>query len=208
MDLLLVAAQGFLTCLGLIMVIGSQNAFILRHGILRSHVFLIATVSLLGDVILITLGVNGLGALVQSSKTLQLIAVIGGSIFLITYGAIAFRAAWQQKALTIHIPEHQITDHYLKLTLMALGFSILNPHAWLDAGIILGSIGGQLESATERHIFTIGALVGSAVWFYGLAFAAWQLAPYLRKPRVWLFINLGVGCMMWAIAANLIWDYW
>ena len=207
MTLTTVILQGFLTGLGLIMVIGSQNAFILRHGILRSHVFLVATVSLLGDIVLITLGVNGLGTLVQSSPILQLITVIGGGIFLITYGAVAFRAAWQKQVLNIHIPEHQLTDHKIKLVLLALGFSILNPHAWLDAAIILGSIGGQLDTAVERHLFTLGALLASAVWFYTLALAAWKLAPLLRKPRAWQLINVGVGCMMWGIAANLIWDF-
>jgi L-lysine exporter family protein LysE/ArgO len=203
----LIFIQGFITCMGLIMVIGSQNAFILRHGVQRNYVFMIATVSLLGDVVLITLGVNGLGTLVQSSQVLQLVAVIGGSIFLISYGATAFYAAWQKKVLEMHMPDHKMVGHRLKLIMMALGFSILNPHAWLDAAVILGSIGGQLESSFERHIFTIGALIGSAVRFYSLALMAWKLAPYLRKQRVWQVINISIGCMMWLIAANLIWDY-
>src|ERR1700678_3029738 len=94
--------QGFITCIGLIMVIGSQNAFILRHGIQRNYVFLIATVSLLGDMVLIGLGVNGLGTLVQSSDILQLIMVIGGSLFLTAYGCFAFYSAWQKKTLEVH----------------------------------------------------------------------------------------------------------
>lgn len=207
MDLSLIVLQGFLTGLGLIMVIGTQNAFILRQGIMQNHVFLIATVSSLGDIFLITLGVNGLGTFVQTSPVLQLIMVIGGSLFLITYGSFAFKAAWEKQVLNANVEEHPVVDKASKIILLALGFSILNPHAWLDAGIILGSIGGQLDTAAQRHCFTVGAIVASFVWFYSLALMASKLAPLLRKPRVWQVINVGVGIMMWAIAANLIMDY-
>lgn len=207
MDLSLIVLQGFLTGIGLIMVIGTQNAFILRQGIMRNHVFLIATVSSLGDIFLITIGINGLGTFVQTSHMLQLFMVIAGSIFLFTYGGFAFKAAWEKQVLDVDLSAPPVVDRALKVILMALGFSILNPHAWLDAGIILGSIGGQLDSAAQRHCFTIGAIMASFVWFYTLAFAAWKLAPYLSKPRVWQTINIIVGLMMWGIAANLIYDY-
>jgi L-lysine exporter family protein LysE/ArgO len=207
MSLTSIFFQGFFTCIGLIMVIGSQNAFILRHGIQRNYVFLIATISLLGDFVLIGLGVNGLGALVQSSDILQLIMVIGGGGFLITYGCFAFYSAWQKKTLEVHVQKNPLVHHRNKLILLALTFSLLNPHAWLDAAVILGSIGGQLDEAIERYFFTFGALLGSAIWFYGLAFFAWKLAPVLQRPRVWQGINILVGCLMWAIAYNLIEHY-
>lgn len=189
------------------MVIGSQNAFILRHGIQRNHVFLIATVSLLGDFVLIGLGVNGLGTLVQTSDILQLIMVVGGSLFLFTYGCFSFYSAWQKKALEMHTQKNPLAHQRHKIILLALTFSLLNPHAWLDAAVILGSIGGQLELAVERYSFTLGALLGSAIWFYALALFAWKLAPILQKPRVWQVINILVGCLMWGIALNLILHY-
>ena len=208
MELFAIFIQGFLTGMALIMVIGSQNAFILRHGIQRNHVFAIATVSILGDVVLITLGVNGLGTLVQHSPILKLIMVIAGSLFLLIYGGSAFYAAWKQQALNIPLTAEPLKSHLYKLILLALGFSVLNPHAWLDAAIILGSIGGQFALANQRHSFTLGAVIASAVWFYTLAFGAWQLAPYLRKPLAWQIINVVVGVMMWGIAGILIYDYW
>ena len=208
MGLFAIFTQGFLTGIALIMVIGSQNAFILRHGIQRNHVFAIATVSILGDIVLITLGVNGLGSLVNNSPILKLIMVIAGSLFLFVYGSSAFYAAWKQQTLNIPLSAEPLKSHLFKLILLALGFSVLNPHAWLDAAIILGSIGGQFDLANQRHSFTLGAIVASAVWFYTLAFGAWQLAPYLRKPLSWQIINIVVGFMMWGIAGSLLFEYW
>lgn len=199
--------QGLVTCIGLIMVIGSQNAFILRQGVQRKYVFLIATVSLLGDIVLIGLGVNGLGAFVQSHPFLELMMVIGGSLFLTTYGCFAFYSAWKKEALDMNGENIPVPHSRHKTIMLALTFSLLNPHAWLDAAVILGSIGGQLDNAIERYIFTAGALLGSTIWFYSLAFFAWKLAPYLRSHQVWRWINISVGVLMWGIAFSIIKHY-
>ncbi len=56
------AATGFAAGLTLIVAIGSQNAFVLRQGLRRSHVVLVVAVCALSDLLLIGLGVGGLGA--------------------------------------------------------------------------------------------------------------------------------------------------
>ena len=50
---------GFFLGLSLIVAIGAQNAFVLRHGILRQHVFYIALFCAVSDATLIFLGVTG-----------------------------------------------------------------------------------------------------------------------------------------------------
>ena len=51
---------------GLIIAIGAQNAFVLRQGLKKQHVFLVALVCTLCDAALITLGVAGFGSVVGS----------------------------------------------------------------------------------------------------------------------------------------------
>ena len=51
---------GFFLGLSLIMAIGAQNAFVLRHGILQQHVFYIALFCAVSDTALIFLGVTGI----------------------------------------------------------------------------------------------------------------------------------------------------
>ena len=51
---------GFFLGISLIVAIGSQNAFVLRQGILREHVFYIALFCSIADTLLIILGVSGI----------------------------------------------------------------------------------------------------------------------------------------------------
>ena len=51
---------GFFLGLSLIVAIGAQNAFVLRQGILRQHVFSIALFCSISDALLIILGVAGI----------------------------------------------------------------------------------------------------------------------------------------------------
>ncbi|MBT4003664.1 MAG: LysE family transporter, partial [Chloroflexi bacterium] len=57
-----ILSQGLLFGFGLIIAIGAQNAFVLRQGLKKSHVFITAFISALGDTLLMILGVGGLGA--------------------------------------------------------------------------------------------------------------------------------------------------
>ena len=59
------AVEGFLLGASLIIAIGAQNAFVLRQGLQRRHVFAVATVCVVSDAVLIAAGVAGLGALVK-----------------------------------------------------------------------------------------------------------------------------------------------
>ena len=51
---------GFFLGLSLILAIGAQNAFVLRHGILQQHVFYIALFCSITDSFLIILGITGI----------------------------------------------------------------------------------------------------------------------------------------------------
>ena len=62
------AATGFFTGFSLILAIGAQNAFILRQGLLRSHVFPLALFCAVSDAILITAGVAGFGVVVERTR--------------------------------------------------------------------------------------------------------------------------------------------
>ncbi len=65
--------QGYGLGAGLIMAIGAQNAFVLRQGLKRQHLFVTASISTLCDAILILLGVGGLGALIASVPAILLL---------------------------------------------------------------------------------------------------------------------------------------
>ena len=67
--------EGLGVSAGLIIAIGAQNAFVLKQGIKREHVFVSAALCVAIDIVLISAGVFGLGAVIERSKILLPIAV-------------------------------------------------------------------------------------------------------------------------------------
>ena len=82
------ALTGFATGFSLILAIGAQNAFVLRQGLLKAHVFWLCLLCAVSDAVLIAAGVAGFGAITASVPLLPRIMSIGGGMFLLAYGAL------------------------------------------------------------------------------------------------------------------------
>lgn len=76
----------------------------------------------------------------------------------------------------------------------------LNPHVYLDTVVLLGAISAQWA---QPWVFGAGAMVGSFLFFFSLGYGARLLAPVFARPRSWQWLEFGVGCVMWLIAAKL-----
>lgn len=184
----------------LIIAIGAQNAFVLRQGLKRQSVFLITSICILCDCVLIALGSAGVGTLIATSPLLMQIATWGGALFLILYGARAFHSALNPGALET-AEAAPVSQGRMFMTVLAV--SLLNPHVYLDTVVLLGSIAGRHEG-TARIAFALGAMLASTIWFYGIGFGARALAPVLARPAAWRVIDLLVGVIMWLIAFTLL----
>ncbi|MEG2030213.1 MAG: LysE/ArgO family amino acid transporter [Janthinobacterium sp.] len=182
------------------MAIGTQNAFLLKQGLKRHYVLTCILVCLLCDAILISAGVAGMGTFIADNPNFLLWAKAGGATFLIAYGLRAAKSAWRPTAMTVSAAK--APEGYWAVIGAALAFSLLNPHAFLDTVILLGSIGGQHEGS-GRFYFAGGAIVASALWFFLLGFGARYLAPVFAKPMAWRVLDGIIALVMWAIAASL-----
>ncbi|AWI74943.1 amino acid transporter [Parazoarcus communis] len=194
--------NGFMLTLGLIMAIGAQNAHVLRQGLRGEHVLLTVVVSVLCDVSLILLGMNGLGAVFSANPDWMEAARYGGAAFLGWYGLRSLRSALAGGSLQADAGQRRRLT-WRQALLTAAGFSLLNPHAYLDTVVLLGSIGNS-QAAELRPLFTAGAIAGSVCWFVLLGYGARLLAPVFRRPRAWQVLDGGVALMLWSIAAWLI----
>lgn len=194
--------QGFALGAGLIIAIGAQNAFVLRQGLKREHHFSIATTCFLIDTGLIALGGAGVGTLVASTPLLATGAAVFGAVFLFAYGTIAFRRAWRGETLKTENGDAPSRMPLRTALLTTLGFSLLNPHVYLDTVVLLGGISGQYPWP-GRLWFLLGAAAASFTWFYALAFAATKLAPLFRAPITWKILDVSIALVMWAIAVSL-----
>lgn len=193
--------EGCGTGAGLIIAIGAQNAFVLKQGLLKNHVFATAIVCSVIDAALIAVGVGGFGAILTSNLLLLSAARWGGAAFLFYYGFRSFRAVFKAESLRLDGSRDRPD---LKMTLVTvLALSLLNPHVYLDTVVLLGSIGAQFP-ASERLFFALGAMLSSFIWFFTVGYGARYLAPLFQKPVAWKVLDFLIGCIMWGIALSLL----
>jgi L-lysine exporter family protein LysE/ArgO len=192
--------KGFATSAALIVAIGAQNSFVLRQGIRREHVFVVVMVCALSDALLIALGVAGLGALVQRSQTLLMVARYGGAAFLIGYGVLAARRALRPSSMSAAVDE---STSLRVAVVTCLAFTYLNPHVYLDTVVLLGSIASQQPDGS-RLWFGVGATASSFVWFFALGYGARVLRGVFERPIAWKILDGAIALIMWTIALSLV----
>lgn len=194
------ALSGFLLGASLIIAIGAQNAFILRQGLLREHVFILSLICALSDALLITAGVAGLGALIAQSPTLISVVTLGGAAFLFWYASIAFRRAFHTEVLQAATAG----NGNLKVAIgTVLALTFLNPHVYLDTVVLLGGLSARFEGF-NRAAYGAGAALASFIWFFGLGYGARLLQPIFAKPAAWRVLDVLIGLVMAGIALSLL----
>jgi len=198
------ALEGLGLGAGLIIAIGAQNAYVLRQGLRRQHVFVVASLCFLIDCTLIALGTGGFAGLLRAVPSLPGIAAWGGALFLAAYSLRAFHAALKPGSLD-DADAASAGNGLRAAMLTALALSLLNPHVYLDTVILLGGIAARYAAET-RVAFALGAMTASGLWFYGLGYGARSLAPLFRSPRAWRLLDAFVGCVMAALAVSLVLD--
>ncbi|MEN8739466.1 MAG: LysE/ArgO family amino acid transporter [Phaeobacter gallaeciensis] len=193
--------SGFALGFSLILAIGAQNAFVLRQGLRRQHVFWICLTCAGSDAVLIYAGVLGFGSLTQALPGIEAIMRFGGAAFLIWYGARSLLAAWRGGAALEAAGQGDQSAPLLPILATVLALTWLNPHVYLDTVVLLGTISAQDPAPL---IFGLGAVLASFTFFFSLGYGAGLLAPVFAKPRSWQVLEAVVGLTMWAIAANLL----
>ena len=188
--------HGFWLGFGLIVAIGAQNAFLLKQGLLRQHVFLLCLVASLCDSLLIILGVAGFGSFIRSQPFLIDIVKYGGVVFLSVYGLLAFWRAYNSDAMNIDSAK----SSSLKVSLLTLlAFTFLNPHVYLDTVILLGAVSLSYVGF-PLLLFTIGSCTASCLWFFLLGYGARTLAPLFSREVSWRILDIFIGFVMISLA--------
>ncbi|MEX0367359.1 MAG: LysE/ArgO family amino acid transporter [Ruegeria sp.] len=190
---------GFALGFSLILAIGAQNAFVLRQGLRREHVFALCLTCAVSDAVLIAAGVAGFGALAGAVPWFEPVMRYGGAAFLLWYGARSLRSAWTGGA-AMQAGNGQGTSLRAALVTV-LAFTWLNPHVYLDTVVLIGSISAQYD---DRLSFALGAMFSSFVFFFSLGYGAGLIAPLFARPQAWQVLDTLIGLTMWAIALKLV----
>lgn len=194
------AITGYFTAISLILAIGAQNSFILRQGLLKSHVFALCLFCALSDALLITLGVAGFDRLIDVIPGLPFALTVSGGIFLFVYGLTRFYAAWKGTY------EMEISGKGLDFwPAIAVVFACtwLNPHVYLDTVGLIGAVSTQFPTGSEKVVFGTAAALASFTFFFSLGYSARFLAPLMQTAQTWRVLDLGIGAIMWFISLGL-----
>ena len=192
------ALTGLFTGLSLIVAIGAQNAYVLRQGLARKHVFVIVLICSLSDALLIALGVLGLGQVIQAAPLVLEVIRWFGVAYLIWFGFSSLRRAF--KAEKLEASDKQVST-LRTAVLTTLSLTFLNPHVYLDTVIFVGGLAHQFGDQTIY--FALGAILASFIWFFSLGFGASRLSPLMAKPFFWKILDTAIALIMFSIAVAL-----
>ncbi|BBA95836.1 putative transporter [Actinacidiphila reveromycinica] len=188
---LLAVLAGLGTGLSLLVVIGAQNAFVLRQGILRQHVPAVVVICAVSDIVLISAGVGGIGTVVRRWPAALTVSAWLGAAFLVTYGVLAARRALRPERLTA-ADGAGASARAAVLTCLAMTW--LNPHVYLDTVLLVGSVANSYGHA--RWLFGAGAAAASTMWFTGLGFGARLLRRPFARPGSWQVLDAVIAVVM------------
>lgn len=195
---------GLALSLSLIMAIGPQNAHVMRMGLRREHLWLTVAICVVTDVALIAVGVGGLAQLGGLPAKVLGALTGAGAVLLFLYGAQAMQRFVRPAALAVGAGDAAEPGMSRRRAVgLALAMSWLNPHAWLDTAVLMGTA-SLAYARPDNAVFGLGAAAGSALWFVALGVAMWSLGSRLKAPWVWRALDGLVALMMWGTALWLL----
>ncbi len=197
--------QGFLLQASLILALGAQNIFVLNSGLRKERHLLVAFVSSVCDTLLIFVGVLGVATVFVEFPLLKIGLGVLGVGFLLFYGFLKLREA------RVGVQISQLSSNATTLkqaVLTSLGFSLLNPHVYLDTVVLVGGYSSKFGEFIERFYFGVGASSFSVLWFFGLAILASIASRFLNNPKAMGRVSLISGLILVLLAFKLGADVW
>lgn len=199
-SMLSIFIQGFLLQASLILALGAQNIFVLNSGLRKQRHLLVAFVSSVCDTLLIFIGVLGVATFFVQYPLMKIGLGVVGVGFLLFYGFVKLNEA--RKGVEISQSSQQVST--IKQTILtSLGFSLLNPHVYLDTVVLVGGYSSKFESFLERFYFGLGASSFSTIWFFGLALLASLVSGFLNNSKAMRVVSLVSGIILVLLALKL-----
>ena len=193
---------GFFLGSSLIVVIGAQNIFVLRQGIMRQHIFVTSTYCSISDTVLIFLGIIGVSIFFDNFiyKYSDFLFAFS-AIWLFSYGLIRFFSALKSNS-SISIELEKKKDIFSTLYMLTV-LTFANPHVYLDTVVLIGSVSQQF-SGNEKYLFGVGASLSSFIFFFSLAYGAKLIIPFMKNKSSWRILDFSIALIMFIISFNLI----
>lgn len=186
--------EGLFLQASLILALGAQNLFILESGLKKHYPVGVSFVCFFCDLLLITLGVAGAASIFSLYPELKILIGGLGAIFLFQYGLSKVLNSDRGFSAADVLGDKSLK----KSILLAVTFSILNPHAYLDAFVLIGGFSSKYADLSDRLMLGLGAAIFSLLWFLMLSGASSTMKPLLANPkRLRLFMTTAGLCLIY-----------
>ena len=178
---------GFSTGLSLILAIGAQNLFVIEQGIKKNNIFLVTSICIVGDFLLIFFGIFIFHFIKNFINDLiNLLLSIGLVLFLLNF-------IWSKIKTFKHdivISQTHTQMSKIKIALQTFAFTFLNPHVYSDTVFILGNLSKNFLTISDKILFGLGASLASFIFFYFLGYGAQSLRLYFLNKQIWKLVNI------------------
>jgi L-lysine exporter family protein LysE/ArgO len=192
-------AQGFAIGLGMFVCPGPKDVLILREALRRRGALGLIAIGSLSDALLISIGIGGVSAALSGSPHLQTVALWLGILLLVVHGASAARRSVLGAAGPAARSDWVAAGSRRNALAALVACSLLNPAAWVDTLLIVGSVGAALPQSRQAS-FAAGAVFSSVVWFSALVICAGALGRLMTRTHSWRVLEGIVAVAMFGIA--------
>jgi L-lysine exporter family protein LysE/ArgO len=194
--------EGFLLQASLIFALGAQNLFVLESGLKREHPLVVSLVCCLCDLALIMLGVAGAATLLSKHPEAKITIGVIGVVFLFQYGLGKFLST----ATSCESGKILGVGSLRRSVMLSITFSMLNPHAYLDAFVLIGGYSTKYAMIGDRLTLGLGAAAFSGLWFLILSSASTFMKPLLGDPLKMRKIMIFSGILLMVLSGRLGWE--
>lgn len=194
--------EGLLLGAGLFTSVGPKDAFVIKRSISSPHLLSIALVCAGSDALLIVLGAQGLSSLLSQHPGVASAALWAGIAYLAGYGLLALRSAiWRRQPEHVDGPRTGSEPTRSRTVLATAAVSLLNPYAWIDTVLLLGTVIVS-HTPAARAPFAIGAMTASLAWFLMLTYGARACRAWFARTLAWRMLDCFVAVMMLGFAVR------
>jgi L-lysine exporter family protein LysE/ArgO len=182
--------QGLTMGLAYVAPIGMQNMFVINTALTqsRSRAYLTALIIIFFDITLALACYFGIGAVIQSSKLIELAVLFVGSLVVIWIGLSLLRDKGEmQESASVNMP-------LIKVVTSACVVTWFNPQALIDGSLFIGATRATLPEGVDVQ-FILGFMTASALWFIGLTTVITLFSAKIT-PKVLRIINIICGLII------------
>ena len=192
--------EGLFLQASLIFALGAQNIFVLESGLKKQNPLIISFICFLCDLFLIMVGVAGAGSIFSSFAQLKIIIGVIGVFFLFQYG---FSKLFSRPDGFEELDQSPIQRGIKRSILLAITFSLLNPHAYLDAFVLIGGYSTKYALLSDRILIGLGAACFSLIWFLFLSSASTLMKPIFSNAKSFKIISTCSGLVLLFLSYRL-----